>query len=269
MGGSGGSAGAAGARTACGALEECSAIGLCVVKSVKVSAEVTIDATETTRAQYAAWLATAPSTSGQDPDACSNNQAFEPSATCLGSPGVCTVGCDQHPQVCVDACDARAYCEAAGKRICGKLGGGPILPGPEPVNEVSQWYAACFSGGVHNYPDGGDPATSQTDGYDGDACNAVDKGLGTTTPVGSNPGCVSAEASFAGVFDLSGNVNEWEDYYSKVGGTTQFRMRGGSYASSGGTAPVRSPLRRFAACHGGRWKALDNCSKDGLANRYP
>jgi formylglycine-generating enzyme required for sulfatase activity len=222
-------AGAAGACGACGPLEECGAGDFCVARSVTVAPGVTIDATETTRAQYAVWLATSPPTSGQDPDACSSNKSFEPIASCMGLAGVCATGCEQHPQVCVDACDAMAYCKAAGKRLCGRIGGGTI---PSTANHESQWYAACSSGGTHNYPYGGDPATGPTDGYDGGACNSVDKGLGTTMPVGSNPGCSSTEEGFAGVFDLSGNVNEWEDRYTKIGGTAQFRMRGGSYASN-------------------------------------
>lgn len=153
-----------------------------------------IDSTEVTRDQYQAWLATAPSTGGQS-TTCSANTDFTP--TCEWPPG--TKG--GHPVVCVDWCDAYAYCAAVGKRLCGKIGGGavPLADNKDPAQ--SQWYAACSSGGTNDYPYG--------DTYNATHCHGGD--TGTTVPVASLPKCQSSTAGYAGVYDLSGNVGEWID----------------------------------------------------------
>jgi formylglycine-generating enzyme required for sulfatase activity len=172
-----------------------------------------IDTTEVTRAQYSAWLATNPSIAGQA-SACQGNSTFAPDAGCMGSATdpkyVCLENCDNHPQVCVDWCDAYAYCRAVGKRLCGKIGGGSNSPTDFANPSLSQWHNACSSHGVNTYPYGTN--------YDPIACN----GLGLwpqspppykykTLPVGSKATCASEIPSYEGVFDLSGNVEEFED----------------------------------------------------------
>jgi len=76
-----------------------------------------VDATEVTRNQYATWLETSPSTAEQV-DECLWNASFEPDATCMADSVVCAADCGEHPQVCVDWCEAAAYCVSAGKRLC-------------------------------------------------------------------------------------------------------------------------------------------------------
>jgi formylglycine-generating enzyme required for sulfatase activity len=176
-----------------------------------------IDATEVTRCQYDAWLKTDPPIDGQ-PTVCSQNNTFVPAASCMSKEGVCTGGdCDDHPAVCVDWCDAYAYCEQAGRRLCGKIGGGPAASEDYAQPSKSQWYAACTSGGVHGYGYG---TTNQ-----GDLCNGATMGLNTTVPVGSLKGCQSLEPGYSGVHDLSGNVWEWEDACEGE----KCRLRGGSF----------------------------------------
>lgn len=191
-----------------------------------------IDSTEVTRDQYALWLKASPPTSGQD-SWCSWNDSFAPDATCMSGSNVCQGGaCGNHPQVCVDWCDAFAYCKAVQKRLCGKIGAGANVWGDYADATKDQWFSACSSGGVHNFPYGGDPKVSTSDGYDALKCNGDGKKVGTTLPVGTCPDCKSSEAGYMGVFDLSGNVQEWMDSCNGTAGKTDYcRHRGGSFYS--------------------------------------
>lgn len=151
-----------------------------------------MDRTEVTRRAYAAWLATNPSTAGQ-PAPCLSNNDFTP--TCSWPPG----DKGEHPVVCVDWCDAYAYCRAVGKRLCGLIGGGMNDYHTYDDPDKDQWFNACSAGETNAYPYG---AT-----YDGHICNGGLHGLGETAPVGSFPECATAN----GILDLSGNATEWKD----------------------------------------------------------
>jgi formylglycine-generating enzyme required for sulfatase activity len=183
---------------------------------VKVAGGFCIDATEVTRSQYQAWLSTSPSTSGQ-PSYCSWNSDYTPA--CEWPAG--TEG--GHPVVCVDWCDAVAYCQGVGKRLCGKIGGGSNVYEDYANEATSQWYNACTSGGQNDYPYG--------DALQRQACNGYDKGIGTTVETGSLSTCQSSSSGYAGVYDLSGNVSEWEDSCSgNSGSADDCRLRGGSFS---------------------------------------
>lgn len=169
-----------------------------------------IDSTPVTRAQYRAWLETNPSLEGQHKRCREWNDSYEPSEYCESKAEGFWEWEDEHPQSCMDWCDANAYCYYAGKRLCGRIGGGPTaggLPGPGGLEgrvdpTVSQWFAACSSGGANSYPYG--------DEFDETACNAQGPGSGPT-PVGSLPGCQSAVPGYQGVYDMSGNFAELVD----------------------------------------------------------
>jgi formylglycine-generating enzyme required for sulfatase activity len=179
-----------------------------------------IDSTEVTRAQYRAWLDTTPSAAGQI-SACTGNSTFTPDASCMARPEVCQTGCENHPQVCVDWCDAYAYCQAVGKRLCGKIGGGPIEEGPYTWIDasVSQWYSACSAHGTQMY------ACGET--YEPGTCNGSENDAYRTVPVGTLSGCQSPVSGYGGIYDLSGNVMEWEDSCNDRG----CRVRGGDFAT--------------------------------------
>jgi formylglycine-generating enzyme required for sulfatase activity len=154
-----------------------------------------IDATEVTVAHYAAFLtAKNGDTSGQPQDVCSWNTSYEPAAPQNPS---------DFPASNIDWCDARAYCEWAGKHLCREIGNtGPVAYDDLFTPTINQWFLAC--GGP-----GGSPHTnSNSNNYmDPEACNAND-GFGNLEPVGTNALC---EGYYPGVFDLEANVAEWID----------------------------------------------------------
>jgi formylglycine-generating enzyme required for sulfatase activity len=188
-----------------------------------------IDSTEVTRDQYAAWLATNPALPPSEDVSCGwkSKGSYAPDASCLEYASVCKgTTCGNHPQVCVDWCDASAYCAGVGKRLCGKIGGGSLsYDAPDNV-ALGQWFNACaFGSGLNTYPYGVN--------YSKDACNGYDywgsNSTFATVPVGSLPRCQAPiDSPYRGVFDLSGNVKEWEDCCSGSGQTATCRVRGGS-----------------------------------------
>jgi formylglycine-generating enzyme required for sulfatase activity len=185
-----------------------------------------IDTTEVTREQYEGWLLTNPSIAAQ-PTSCKPwNTTFVPDATCMAGWTVCKgASCGQHPQVCVDWCDAKAYCQSVGKRLCGRIGGGVLQPSETNDATKAQWYNACSAGGSLAFPYG--------NSYGAHKCNGYEHGIGTTVSAGSMSTCQSSKGGYVNVFDMSGNVYEWEDVCN--GSTGQYNtcsMRGGAYKNA-------------------------------------
>jgi formylglycine-generating enzyme required for sulfatase activity len=125
------------------------------------------------------------------------------------------------PITCVDWCDAVAYCTWAKRHLCGRIGGGSVdvTTGTAYADATkSEWYAACSGGGAHAYPYGGT--------YGAGVCNDDGNAM---KDVGSSPAC---EGAAAGVFDMSGNVDEWADEcttYGDPGVHDACTKRGGAY----------------------------------------
>ncbi|MEZ4223582.1 MAG: SUMF1/EgtB/PvdO family nonheme iron enzyme [Polyangiaceae bacterium] len=172
-----------------------------------------IDRTEVTNTEYEAFLSPSPDPSSQ-PANCSWNTDFTPSNG--WPPAAGTAG---YPVAFVDWCDATAYCAHVGKRLCGRIGGGAV-PFSSPADPaISEWFNACSGGGSLAYPYG--------DTYSGNACNGTDFGANGPTTAGSTPGC---EGAPKGLFDMSGNLFEWEDSCSdNLGANSNCRIRGGAY----------------------------------------
>jgi len=172
-----------------------------------------IDATEVTNAQYVTWLETSPSVANQGA-ACAGNLSFAPAGSLPPK--------DDYPVGNVDWCDAFAYCKAVGKRLCGRIGGGPAPYFAHDDASRNQWFGACSHGGTQGYPYG--------QAYDANACNVKDAAYGAVLPVGTLAGC---EGGFSGIVDMSGNVWEWEDSCIPAeGGVDICRRRGGSFSST-------------------------------------
>lgn len=186
-----------------------------------------IDSTEVTGHHYLEFLAAmAQSPLDQVPE-CAWNTSYAPA---LG------VADNAEPVFGADWCDARAYCAFAGKRLCGALGGGGPVPSGVRNNAFSdEWFKACTHDGQQAFPYGNT--------YDPEACNghARDGGSGPV-PVGSLRTC---EGGYAGVFDLSGNLWEWEDGCTDGGPDGTCVVRGGSYAAvNQGACNTTSSVRR-------------------------
>ena len=227
----------------CGALEECWNGQFCVAKSVSVAnGAFTIDATEVSAGQYASWLASSPPLDGQ-PSYCSWNTTYTPSCSW---PTV--AGLEKRPVVCVDWCDAYAYCARIGKRLCGGIGGGESAFAAYSSATTSQWFNACTSGGVNTYPYGKSFGAGKCNDY---SVGGVD---GPAVDVGSMTACQSSVAGYQGVFDLNGNVSEWEDSCdAQTGASDNCRVRGGIWMDtllSGMSCALDKTVARSGASYG-------------------
>lgn len=153
--------------------------------------------------------------SGQPPE-CSWNTSYEPFYDpYMGNPQRAAM-----PQTAVNWCDALAYCKYWGKHLCGNRQDGGALDPSAPL-ENGQWYTACTNGTGQTYPYG--------DSYEPTACRtalAFDAGA---APVPTSPSC---QGGVSGLFDMSGNVQEWENSCTPSGAdaaTDQCVSRGGPW----------------------------------------
>jgi formylglycine-generating enzyme required for sulfatase activity len=178
-----------------------------------------IDATEVTTGQYDEWLATNPALPASTDANCSYVTSYAEQA----SGGTLFAGTDaaHHPVADVDWCDAYMYCKGVGKRLCGAIGGGTNAFASYADATLSQWYRACSSGGADTFPYGNT--------YQATYCDGGDYGANQTVAVGSLVNCVTSTTGFAGAYDLSGNVVEWEDSCSSTGPNAMCRVRGGAF----------------------------------------
>lgn len=228
---SGGAAGA-GCTGAFETSKTMSGQSLCVAKMVNVpiptldggSTVYEIDATEVTQGQYDAWLTTNPALPPSTDAACGwkSTGSYAEQRTEVAD-------ADHHPVANVDWCDAYSYCAGVGKRLCGRIGGGANNTNDVNTVEYDQWYTVCTSNGtvdVNGYPYG--------EGYTPLVCNGADAGLGGSVVVGTMTNCQPSWPGYTGVFDLSGNVAEWEDSCdADTGMYDGCRIRGGAFDNFG------------------------------------
>ena len=157
-----------------------------------------IDDTEVTKAQYAQFLlALVPV---KQDARCAFNTTYQPASYVWNATTEM-----QQAVAGVDWCDARDYCDWAGKRLCGRVGGGSLDYG-EATAVDSQWYQACSQGRALSHPYGSVIDDAPREGY----CylDETDTTTGKQAIVASFPRCVLAGTQ---VYDLLGNVQEWVD----------------------------------------------------------
>ncbi|MCC6217737.1 MAG: SUMF1/EgtB/PvdO family nonheme iron enzyme [Polyangiaceae bacterium] len=174
-----------------------------------------IDRYEVTKAVYDAYLVVPPNPAEQPPECQSVNVDPADWTPQFGWP---VSGDGALPVVGVDWCDAYMFCLNIGKRLCGRPGGGSTAYARFDDATESCWYGACSEAGSVGALAGDNPS----------ACNTQADGLGTAVDGMTLTGCETP----AGVFNLSGNVGEWEDACNgKTGGSDSCQVRGGNYNS--------------------------------------
>jgi formylglycine-generating enzyme required for sulfatase activity len=194
---------------------------------VQIEGTFRIDATEVTNASYDRFLG---EVIGNTFDAssvvhehCGFNTSYARGPDCKGATA------PNMPVTCVDWCDAWAYCAWAGKRLCGKISGKALLPDERADISKSQWTLACAGISASSVPYQGAPRAN--------ACVTSDVAPSRTVPerVGDT---VTCQGKTPGLFDMVGNVSEWEDNCDLAGNAydNKCRPRGGSYVDSSATA---------------------------------
>jgi formylglycine-generating enzyme len=131
-----------------------------------------------------------------------------------------------HPVRKVTWCAAKTYCRWRGQRLCGAF---DVDAGVDDRSfadfRTDQWMAGCCASERRSYPY--DP-----NGFDPNACNGADNKLNLNGPwdAGAGPDCKTRGLP---IYDMSGNVAEWEDACEGRDGV-RCRVRGGSYLSKDG-----------------------------------
>ena len=189
---------------------------------VKLDGKTCIDTTEVTVAQYRAFFDSVDAGSVTQIAECSWNTSFLPSG---GVPGPTK---DTNPIAQINWCQAQAFCAWAGKSLCGAFDGGPYPFASFAQATQSVWMSACSANGTKNYPYG---AT-----FEAGACNiATIDASANVAPVTSFTACTG---SLPGMFDMVGNIKEWDNACSPSGDAAadQCRRRGAGFDDPGNPA---------------------------------
>jgi formylglycine-generating enzyme required for sulfatase activity len=196
-----------------------------------------MDATEVSVADYRIWLASLGGAAPQWSPACA--WKANPPYSAIFNPdgpnnGGCAIPASQlapfeasKPMRCVDWCEAQAFCEWAGKRLCFEDSG---ATGLEPPRETNEWSIACSLNGALAWPFDTTAAVPPCNfNQPVVGCSGVDAICGPWPP-GSSASCQPGPGY---PYDLGGNVSEWVDLCeSGHTPTDECHHRGGYYDST-------------------------------------
>jgi formylglycine-generating enzyme required for sulfatase activity len=205
-----------------------------------------IDATEVKRAEYQEYLDDVGSTPPPQETRCAWNTSTLPPSYLM------TVDATkpEDPIRGTNFCQAVSYCAWAGKRLCGKIGGGALESTSAGNTNVDQFYVACSHDGIQKFPYGND--------YVSGVCNDSKGNVGPNGQAGAGS-LSTCEGGYPGIFDMSGNVQEWVDHCRPGdAGTEECILKGGSWNFPGGAQSA-------VHCSFGQWTAMDgNAPQNGF-----
>jgi formylglycine-generating enzyme required for sulfatase activity len=169
---------------------------------VKVDSKTCIDTTEVTVAQYRTFVNSVDGGFPQ-PNECAWNASFVPLN------GVPSTSKDPNPIANINWCQAEAFCAWAGKSLCGAPDGGPYPYLAFSSSSQSTWMNACSANGSQSYPYG----TT----FEAGACN-IPTQPDANAPVAPAGSFTKCQGSVTGVFDMVGNIKEWDNACLPSGG---------------------------------------------------
>lgn len=204
-----------------------------------------IDETEVTNGDYDRFVRAnvpATGTGSTQPAACAGNTTYVPNSH--WPPPQPLSGSFGLPVRNVDWCDAVAYCKWAGKVLCGDMTG---QPSTEPGNyQKDAWLNACSAQGANVYPYGNahSPSACYYSGGVGPDSDWSDLGVFVNIPIPVIPSPIRAcQGGVVGLFQMSGNVAEWQNSCDGSLPTSSCNVRGGSYASGNAAAQTCLAVR--------------------------
>jgi sulfatase modifying factor 1 len=207
--------------------------GICVRPPVSAGG-VSIDATEVTRGEYYQFAKVKSGGASGLPSSCSWwGVALGPEPAMKDY---------DYPVGDADWCSAYAYCQWAGRRLCGKIGGGAVAAyGDQADPTKSQWVHACEGPSSFAYPYGED--------YVDNRCNGP-HAQSAVSAVATHPQCVGG---YPGLYDMSGNVAEWLDSCDGTTANAQCAIQGGDFSQL--VIPAQMSLRCDSTFYGVRSSA--------------